>query len=306
MTLPKFLFQAKENLVEKPWGGEWISLLKGFRKSGIGESWEFSAHPSNPSEVLLAGQSVSVTELIAKHREELMGKLADKYTTFPILVRIVDVEGFTDIHVHPSDKVASTFGETESGREEGLLMIGGGIIYAGWKDDMSIDEFDSWLDEIESAKDILEKLNRFELSPHDTLHIPSGILHSIEKGRFIEVSTNSILTYVLHDGNEKTSDFEKVKKALKFKKSEEFELKGKKGLLDTDRFKIEILEVAGAESFSTDGVFHILISVDGYSFLKSDGEIVDLHKGYSCLIPAATENYEIQSDKASIVRIIPK
>lgn len=53
MELPKFIFQATENLVERPWGGEWISLLKGFRRRGIGESWELSAHASNSSQVLL-------------------------------------------------------------------------------------------------------------------------------------------------------------------------------------------------------------------------------------------------------------
>ncbi len=301
--IPKFIFQAKENLVEKPWGGEWISLLKGFRKGGIGEAWEFSAHPSNPSEVLVNGQSISMPEFVAKYRKDVLGKLAEKYSTFPILVKIVDVEGVMSIHIHPSDKTAAVLGE-EEGREEGILMIGNGVVYAGWKEDVNREEFDEWIQNVEEMKEVLDKMNRIELSPNETLLIPPGTPHMVEKGRFLEISNNSIASLTFFD--EKVGDLEKIKKLLKFSKTEDFEIRGKKGLIDTDRFRAEVIEVVGSAEFETGGAFNILVSIDGYAFLKGDGEVADLHKGYSCLIPASTEKYEVQSDKAVMVRITAK
>lgn len=297
MELPKFIFQAKENLVEKSWGGDWIPLLKGFKQSGIGESWEFSAHPSNPSEVLVKGKIVSMIELVSAARKEVLGKLAEKYTNFPILVKLLDVRERISVQVHPSDNDAKTLGESDLGKDEGWLMLGQGIVYVGLKEDLT---------KLEPSEELIEKLNRFEAVKFETFKIPAGTIHFAENARILEVSTNSNLTYRIYDFGGREVQLDKAKKVANTRKSEISEIKGERGKLEMEKFAVEVIEVSGTVSLSTNAVFNILFSVDGYTILRSEGEIADLHKGYSCLIPATTQEYEVESDRSILVKIYAK
>ena len=293
MELPSFLFQATENLVERPWGGEWISLMKGFRKKGIGESWEFSAHPSNPSQVFLKKGSVKLTELFVEAKKEILGDLADRYTAFPLLVKLIDVSGRLDLHVHPSAKVAESFGETEGEKQKAWIVLKG-TIYVGLSENLTQENFEEIIGD---EKLLLEKLNRFESGIYDTFVIPPGVLHTAENSRMVEISTNSELTYGLKD--------EKAKKAIKIDRTQDFEVRGKKGKVETEFFTAEVLDVAGRLDF-TINTFNLLLCLEGYALLRSEKGVADLQKGYSCLIPASTGSYAIQSEKAKVLRIIPK
>ncbi len=295
MELPSFIFQAQENLVERPWGGEWIAMLKGFRQSGIGESWEFSAHPSNPSQVLVKGQQMSMLELFARYREELLG--VEKYQKFPILVRIADVAGSAPVHVHPSDKVAESLGESEGGVEAIWLTFSKGQVYAGFKEDVKIEDLEQKLEE---DFDFRELLNKFSSAPYDTYILKPGIPHAAESIRVLEVSSNSTLVYFF-----KKEDFEKVKKALKTNKVEEYEIRGKKGKAETESFGVEVIEVSGSAEIKTGGVMNIIYAAEGYFLLKGE-EVADLHRGYSCLVPASTDSFTVESESGKIVRIYLK
>ncbi|MCS7130907.1 MAG: hypothetical protein NZ872_05765 [Archaeoglobaceae archaeon] len=293
MEIPNFIFQATENLLERPWGGEWISMLKGFRKKGIGESWEFSAHPSNPSQILLKKKTVKLTELIIETKREILGELADKYTAFPLLVKILDVSGRLELHVHPSEKVAESFGELEKEKQKAWIMLGG-TAYIGFSENLTPDRFEELLN---NEKQIFEKMNKFDAGIYDTFIIPLGVPHSAEKAKIIEISTNSELCYRITD--------EKAKKAVRLDKIEDFEVKGKRGKVETDFFAAEVVEVAGKLDFSI-RTFNLLLCLEGYAVLRSEKEVADLQKGYSCLVPAFVGNYSIQSERAKVLRIIPK
>ncbi len=297
MELPSFIFQAQENLVERPWGGEWIAMLKGFRQSGIGESWEFSAHSSNPSQVLVKGQQMSMLEFFAKYREELLGDAAEKYQKFPILVRIADVAGSAPVHVHPSDKAAESLGESESGVEAIWLTFSKGQVYAGFKEDVKIEELEQKLEE---DFDFKELLNKFDATPYDTYLLKPGVPHAAESVRILEVSSNSTLAYFF-----KKEDFDKVKKVLKTNKTEEYEVKGQKGKAETENFGLEVVEVSGSAEIKTGGVMNIIYAAEGYFLLKGD-EVADLHRGYSCLVPASTDSFNVESESGKIVRIYLK
>ncbi|WP_202320214.1 mannose-6-phosphate isomerase, class I [Archaeoglobus neptunius] len=296
MDLPSFIFQAQENIVERPWGGEWIAMLKGFRKTGIGESWEFSAHPSNPSQVLVDGQQMSMLELFARFKKELFGEYADRYPSFPILVRIIEATAATPVHVHPSDKVAESLGEPEGGVESVWMVFNRGSAYVGFKEDVKLEELEEKL-ESDDEFDFKQLLNKFETNPYDTFVIRPGVPHAGEGIRVLEISSNSTLAYFF-----RKEDFEKVKKALKTNKTEEFEIRGQKGKAETEKFGVEVIEVTGKVEMSTNGVMNILYAAEGYFMLKGK-EIADLHRGYSCLVPAVTENFTVESERGKMVRI---
>ncbi|MCS7119107.1 MAG: hypothetical protein RMH75_03435 [Archaeoglobaceae archaeon] len=291
MELPKFIFQATENLIERPWGGEWIALLKGFRRKGIGESWEFSANPSNPSYILIKKGISKLSEFFIEKKAEIMGSLAEKYRTFPILLKIVDVSGKIDPHVHPSEKTAEIFGMSEGGKFKAWIIISG-VVYIGFNGEVKPDELDHILNE-----EIWNRMNRFSATAYDTFLIPPGIIHSAENAKFIEIGTSSEASVEMRD--------EKIKKAINLKKVEDFEVRGKKGKIETEFFTAEIVEVVGKQDFAIN-TFNILLNLDGFAILRSEKEVVELQKGYSCLIPATTANYSIHSEKAKILRVIPK
>lgn len=298
MELPGFIFQEQENLIERPWGGEWIALLKGFRQAGIGESWEFSAHPSRPSTVLVKGQQMTMLELFSKFKDELLGKAAEKFTKFPILVRLIDASSPVPAHVHPSDKAAESLGEKEGGVESVWLVFNKGKAYAGFKEDVKIEELEEKLKEEDF--DVKSLLNSFETAPYDTFVIPPGMPHGGENLRVLEVSSNSTLAYFFTE-----EDFEKVKKVLNTKKVEDFEVKGKKGKAEMENFGLEVIEVTGSAEINTGGVMNILYAAEGYFILKGK-EVADLHRGYSCLVPATTESLTVESEGGKIVRIYLK
>ena len=298
MELPSFIFQAQENLVERPWGGEWIALLKGFRQAGIGESWEFSAHPSRPSTVLVKNQQMSMLEFFSKFRDDLLGKAAEKFTRFPILVRLIDAAYPVPAHVHPSDKAAESLGEEEGGVESVWLVFNNGKAYIGFKEDVKIEELEEKLKEEDF--DIKSLLNSFETKPYETFIITPGIPHGGENLRVLEVSSNSTLAYFF-----KEEEFEKVRKVLNTRKVEDFEVKGKKGRAETEKFGLEVLEVSGSAEIKTGGVMNILYAAEGYFILRGK-EIADLHRGYSCIVPATTESFTLESESGKIVRIYLK
>lgn len=292
MELPKFIFQATENLIEKPWGGEWIALLKGFRRKGIGESWEFSAHPSNPSKVLLKGEAVKLTELFAEKKEEILGSLVDKHKTFPILLKIVEIVGKRVPIVHPSEKIAESLGLDDGGKLKIWIMVSG-TSYIGFSDDVRSEDVEVVLTE----EKVWEKMNKFIASTYDSFIIPCGTIHSAENAKFVEIGTNAEAAIELRD--------ERIKKAINLKKIEDFEIRVKKGRIETEPFVAEILEIIGKQDFMID-TFNILLNLEGYAILRSEKEVVDLQRGYSCLVPAKTASYSVQSEKAKVLRVYPR
>ncbi len=301
MRLPKFVFQAEENLVEKTWGGYWIPELKGVAASGrIGESWEFSAHYSRPSKVLVEGRRVKFPELVAVARQEILGKLSEKYSSFPILVKLLDVTGKLSVQVHPSNEVARLLGEADLGKNEGWVALGEGKVHVGFKEDVCADEIR------EKPEETPLKLNEFRAKFLDTFMIPAGTVHFAENVRFLEVSTNSNITYRVFDFEGRQVQLEKAIRAMKFSRSEESDVRGGKGKLEMAEFGVETIEVDGTTEVSTEDVFNILFCLNGRVTLRSDREEAELREGYLCLVPAVTGSYTVEGRSTTIIKVYAK
>ncbi len=293
--LPKFIFQAEENLVEKPWGGSFIAKLKGIKADKIGESWEFSAHPSKPSLIAINGK-IRFDDLIKRFRREILGDLEE----FPILVKIIDANENLSVQVHPSEDQAKALGEKDHGKPEAWIVLDAeedAKIYLGFKEDIKPEEF---LKAIERGENILEYLNVVKVDKGDAFYIPAGTIHALGKGvRVLEVSTNSNITYRIYDyGRGRELHLDKALKVLNFKRTDVEELRQKpkrlNGLtryIDTPFFKVD--QVVSNTKISKD-TFQILLCVNGRVKLKSSSDIVEVERGRSTLIPAITKDYEIE------------
>jgi len=305
--LPKFIFQAEDNLVEKPWGGNFIAKLKGIEANKIGESWEFSAHPSRPSLIAINGK-IRFDELIKKFRREILGDLEE----FPILVKLIDANEDLSVQVHPSEEQAKKLGEKDHGKPEAWVVLDAeenAKIYLGFKEDVEPEEF---LKAIERNENVLNYLNAIRVEKGDAFYIPAGTIHALGKGvRVLEVSTNSNITYRIYDyGRGRELHLDKAFKVLNFKRTgvEELRQKPKRlnGLLryiDTSYFKVD--RVLSNTRISKE-TFQILLCIDGRVKLKSSSDIVEVKRGRSALIPAITKDYGIElEDEAEAYVVSP-
>ncbi len=293
MSLPPFLFQAEENLVEKAWGGNWIQSLKGLKiDKKIGESWEFSAHPSKPSFISINGHKINLIELIKKYKREILGEI--KSDNMPILVKLLDINRKISIQVHPSDDVARMLGEKECGKDEAWVVIGEGKIYVGFSEDVIKEDL--------LKGSIIKKINKFDAENLDTFKIPAGTIHFAEKAKILEVSTNSNITYRIFDFSGRETHIDKALKALNMRKADAGEIRGEKGKVMMDKFEVEVMKIDGEVEFEINS-FNILFALEGNAKLKHKEMEAELRRGYSCLITASAKKYSVEARNALIAKI---
>ncbi|CAD7768646.1 Phosphomannose isomerase type I [Candidatus Methanoperedenaceae archaeon GB50] len=275
VPLPSFLLQSEKNIIRKPWGFE---------------EWLFSAHPSSLSYLRVGERVVSMVELFKEAREELCGKAAE-FEEFPILVKVLDVRDRLSVQVHPSDEIAEELGEVDGRKMEGFLMLGRGVVYAGFRED------------VKPGVEVVGKLHRFEAGFLDTFLIKPGVAHYVEGARFLEVSTNSNITYRVYDFSGRVVEPEKAMKAMRFEKSRREDIKRERRRLLTDCFSFEAVEGGRLQVFLE--AFNIVFSAKGKVALRREEDEAVLGEGEACLVPAATGVYELLVEEGVAVRIWP-
>lgn len=186
-------YKLKSELKDYIWGGKKL-FTYGFKsdKDKIAEAWALSFHKDGMNRL---ADGTPVSEAFTKAE---LGKNAEKFKDFPVLVKFIDSADNLSVQVHPSDEFAlkheNSFGKTEVWyvleREEGAGL------YVGFKRDITKDEF------LSAAKDgsILSLMNFFRVEKGESYFIPSGTVHAIGKGCTVcEVQQNSNITYRVYD-----------------------------------------------------------------------------------------------------------
>ena len=179
------------------WGGE--KLKTEFGKDApftrVAESWELAAHRDGTSG--FEGEAFDLAELF-RDRRELVGRNADKFERFPMIVKLIDAKDNLSVQVHPSDEYAlaneGSYGKTEmwyvAEAEEGAGL------YIGFNRDITEKEFRDLIKE----NRLQEVLNFIPVKAGEWFFIEAGTVHAIGKGVVIaEVQQNSNLTYRLYD-----------------------------------------------------------------------------------------------------------
>jgi mannose-6-phosphate isomerase class I len=102
----------RDNLVERPWGGNRLCALKRLPSAGrpIGESFEISADDGDdearvhPSVLALAdGSTITLPALLAVHADTLLGEefVRQHGRRFPLLPKLLDVVELLSVQAHP-------------------------------------------------------------------------------------------------------------------------------------------------------------------------------------------------------------
>jgi mannose-6-phosphate isomerase len=185
------------------WGGRRLADLLTAPLPGdgpVGEAWVLSDRDDHPSRVAdgpLTGQTI--TQLLAHFREQLMGKLAQRFHRFPLLLKFLDAHEMLSVQVHPSDAHTDLLPPGETGKTESWLVLEAGTksrIYAGLTPGTTATDLKQALANGVPA----DNLVRFTPKPGDAFFLPAGTVHSLGGDVVVfELQQNSDVTFRLYD-----------------------------------------------------------------------------------------------------------
>ena len=308
-------------LKDKIWGGQKLKsiLNKPSDLLNIGESWEISDVDGDTSIVSngnLKGKSLK--ELLEIFGSDLIGKQNYRIfrNKFPLLIKFIDAKQDLSIQLHPNDKLAAerhnSFGKTEmwyvmQADEDSNLIVGFNQVVNQKK----------YLKHLED-KTLTEILNFDKVNKGDTYFIEVGRVHAIGAGVMLaEIQQTSDVTYRVYDwdrvddeGNERELHNDLAIDAIDFNMQDDFRVNYSKKVNQSNQmvscpyFTTNYLEVTGTlKKEENIDSFFIYICVEGEVTIKGNSISEHLKKGETLLIPAAIEDYEIYSKKATLLEV---
>lgn len=295
----------KAPLKDYLWGGTRLKDEFGFEteKEKAAEAWVLSCHKDGNSIVRngeFSGQTLQ--EVINLWGKDALGKKADSFTYFPILIKLIDAKDRLSVQVHPDDEYALK-NEGEYGKTEMWYVVdcdeGAQLIY-GFNQNISQGEF---LERI-SNNNLSPVLNYVPVKKGDVFFIEAGTLHAIGKGILIaEVQQNSNTTYRVSDYGRLGADGKPrklhIKQALEVTKTKKPDIPyGNVGdvtlypfgtvreLAKCEYFTTELINLDGNVGIYDNDSFISLLVLDGEVAISYPGGMMRLKKGDSVFIPA--------------------
>lgn len=287
-----YTLKLKPALKDYLWGG---TRLKSEYKmesdlEKVAEAWVLSTHKDGPGIVLngeLAGKTLN--EAVEVFGKDCLGENGNKFTYFPILIKLIDAKDDLSVQVHPNDEYALKV-EGEYGKTEMWYIVDceeGAALYYGFKKEISKDEFKTKI----ADNTITDVLNRVPVKKGDVFFIPAGTIHAIGSGILIaEIQQNSNTTYRVSDygrlgadGKPRPLHIDKAVEVTDLTPPPVQANLPEGTLASCDYFKVRLFSTDDEGSIKVDGSsFTALLCLDGE--VSFDG--VTLVKGDCAFIPA--------------------
>lgn len=287
------------------WGGTRLKTDFGFDtdKGIAAEAWMLSCHKDGTNTVVNgehAGKRLD--EVLKIWGKSALGKKAEKFSYFPILIKLIDAKQKLSVQVHPDDCYALEH-EGEYGKTEMWYIVDcepGAQLAYGFKKDIDMAEFELRIKE-NTLDDVI---NYVPVNKGDVFFIAAGTLHAIGEGILIaEVQQNSNTTYRVSDYGRLGTDGKQrelhVEKALDVTVTKPtvlpygnvgkitwFDYGKEKELADCEFFKVIKLDLNGSKRISNKNAFTSVLLLEGKLFVECDEERISAKKGDSILIPA--------------------
>lgn len=287
------------------WGGTKLKTDFGFEteKEIAAEGWMLSAHKDGMNTILNGEhKGKNINEVLDIWGKSALGKNAEKFSYFPILIKLIDAKQKLSVQVHPDDDYALSV-EGEYGKTEMWYVVdcdeGAELVY-GFKENISKEEFERRIKD----NTLTEVCNNVPVNKGDIFFISAGTLHAIGEGILIaEVQQNSNTTYRVSDYGRLGADGKPrelhIDKALDVTKCEvptlpygnigNITVDGNNSIRELavcDKFTSKVIKLNDTMNICLEDSFISLLLLDGYITLKwNDGEI-KAKKGDSIFIPA--------------------
>ena len=295
------------------WGGTRLKdeYGKETKLDKVAESWELSCHEAGQS-VIANGEAAGQTlaDWLKTQDKSVLGAHAEKFTYFPLLIKLIDARDNLSVQVHPDNDYALRV-EGEYGKTEMWYIVdcepGASLLY-GFREKISEDEFQRRI----ADNTLLEVCNKVPVHKGDVFFIESGTLHAIGAGILIcEIQQNSNTTYRIYDYGRVGKDGKPrelhVAKALDVTKLDK-PVRGTKPQAKLDIFACADVELlASCEYFTTyhfalNGMCHLkagqnsfqsITVLSGSMELAAAGARLSLKKGESVFLPAGMGRYQV-------------
>jgi mannose-6-phosphate isomerase len=283
------------------WGGRrltnWLSApLPG--DGPIGEAWVLSDRDDHPSRVADGPlKGLTISQLMERSRQDMLGKLAERFSRFPLLLKFLDAHQKLSVQVHPAGA---------AGKTEGWVVLEAGTaahIYPGLKPGTTADDLRRAI----TNGTVADQLLCFAPNAGDSVFLPGGMVHTLGDGVVVfEVQQNSDVTFRLDDWNRvdpKTGqrrdlqvdqafaciDFGKSSGGLVEPVIESAPPLGRTRLFDCEYFRLWRLCGAAPFTVGAAGESRVLVFIEGTGQIEHAEATYEAAKGDVFLLPAVLE-----------------
>ncbi|MBQ2487675.1 MAG: class I mannose-6-phosphate isomerase, partial [Ruminococcus sp.] len=184
------------------WGG--TRLRDEFGKESdlerLAESWELSCHPAGPAVIMNSvNKGLTLKEYLEQDWAVRVGEGAARFSTFPVLIKLIDACQDLSVQVHPDDRYAREHEGGENGKTECWYIVDceeGAALAYGFNRELTKEEFRA---SIQNGT-LLDVVQLMPVNKGDVFFIEPGTLHAIGAGILIaEIQQNSNITYRVYD-----------------------------------------------------------------------------------------------------------
>ena len=167
----------------------------------IGESWDIADmgfEDSVLSNGWLAGNTIS--EIMETYLERVVGDNVYRYygRQFPLLVKLLDINGKISVQVHPDDEIAAERYDA-LGKSELWYVLDvqpDTKVYMGFKKEVTAQEL---YDKCHDGT-VVDLLNVIHPKKGDVLYITPGTVHAVDGNiQIVEIQESSDMTFRLYD-----------------------------------------------------------------------------------------------------------
>jgi mannose-6-phosphate isomerase len=289
------------------WGGRRLAnlLTAPLPKDGpVGEAWVLSDRADHPSRVAngpLKGRSIG--QLLEQSPEGMLGKLAQRFRRFPLLLKFLDAREMLSLQVHPADAQTDLLPAGDSGKTEAWVVLEAGTesrIYAGLKPGTTADILRRAL----TNGAVADHLAYFTPKPSDAVFLPAGTVHSLGGDVVVfEVQQNSDVTFRLYDwdhvdartGRPRALQVEQALACIDYAEravgpvaplEEATTPVERERLFDCEYFRLWRLRGQSPFTVGATGAPRVLVCVEGAGQLEHGGATYAVGRGDVLLLPA--------------------
>lgn len=272
----------------------------------------------------IKGTDIYLNEAIEKYKKEILGERED----LGILTKILDSAIRLPVQAHPDKAFSQKYFSSKYGKEESWIILAtrpDAKIFYGFKDGITLDEFNNAIDASETDCDAMEKLLcSIDVKAGDVIYIPAKMVHAIGKGCLlleVQEPTDFTIQPERWCGEYKLSDREMYLGLDRETALECFDMNKKypvplepkiiasengmkyEAMIDesiTTSFSVRTITLNGGE-FVLDRGAAVYVVTEGNGFIVGDGYKTDVKKGDYFLMPhEAANKFKICGDSIKI------
>lgn len=131
---------------------------------------------------VIEGEGIYLSEATEKYKKEILGERED----IGILTKILDSAIRLPVQAHPDKAFSQKYFSSKYGKEESWVILAtrpGAKIFYGFKDGVTLEDFEKAIDASETDTEVMEKLLKsIDVKAGDVIYIPAKLVHAIGSG----------------------------------------------------------------------------------------------------------------------------